>query len=176
MRALRGGGLGRGLEGRRNSRNQGSEERLTWWRGFCDCYFCPPLNEEGLGAVGAGRKEKRPTPSWRSSGRGALVQVPTFASPAPSRTQSGATLFSLRSLGPSRGPGASAWTVVFPGVGGGVPMARPPPSAPPLSCSTGSSDPYCIVKVDNEPIIRYRPRPAPPTPPAPPPTPTSKGV
>uniref|UniRef100_A0A8B9WSP8 Ras GTPase-activating protein 4B n=1 Tax=Bos mutus grunniens TaxID=30521 RepID=A0A8B9WSP8_BOSMU len=33
-------------------------------------------------------------------------------------------------------------------------MARPPPSVPPLSCSTGSSDPYCIVKVDNEPIIR----------------------
>ena len=39
-------------------------------------------------------------------------------------------------------------------------MARPPPSVPPLFCSTGSSDPYCIVKVDNEPIIRYRPRPA----------------
>ena len=39
-------------------------------------------------------------------------------------------------------------------------MARPPPSVPPLSCSTGSSDPYCIVKVDNEPIIRYRPRPS----------------
>lgn len=24
-----------------------------------------------------------------------------------------------------------------------------------MFCSTGSSDPYCIVKVDNEPIIRY---------------------
>ena len=56
-------------EGRRNSRNQGSEERLTWWRSFCGCYFCPPLYEAGLGAVGAGRKEKRPIPSWRSSGR-----------------------------------------------------------------------------------------------------------
>lgn len=85
-------------EGRRNSRNQGSEERLMWWRGFCDCYFCPPLNEAGLGAVGAGRKEKRPTPSWRSSGWRALVQVPAFASPAPSWTQGGGTLFSRRSL------------------------------------------------------------------------------
>jgi hypothetical protein len=41
---------------------------------------------------------------------------------------------------------------------------RPSPPAPPLarlSCSTGSSDPYCIVKVNNEPIIRYYPHPRP---------------
>lgn len=40
-----------GSPGRRNSRNQGSEERLTWWRGFCDCCFCPPLDEAGFGGL-----------------------------------------------------------------------------------------------------------------------------
>lgn len=45
----------------------------------------------------------------------------------------------------------SCWEA--PPAAGRAPSPSSP--APCLSCSTGSSDPYCIVKVDNEPIIRY---------------------
>lgn len=46
-----------------------------------------------------------------------------------------------------------------------LPLAAGQPRPALVSCSNGSSDPYCIVKVDNEPIIRYappQPAPAPP--------------
>lgn len=40
-----------------------------------------------------------------------------------------------------------------------LPLATGQPRPALVSCSNGSSDPYCIVKVDNEPIIRYAPPP-----------------
>ncbi|XP_010225435.1 PREDICTED: ras GTPase-activating protein 4-like [Tinamus guttatus] len=50
----------------------------------------------------------------------------------------------------------------LPGRCRGVPQPRASPgtaartalTGPALRCSTGSSDPYCIVKIDNEPIVR----------------------
>lgn len=116
-----------GSPGRRNSRNQGSEERLTWWRGFCDCCFCPPWTRQGLGAVGAAGRKKRPVLSWRSSGREPWCRFLPLPHQPPARPGVGAHFSAPEaSLGPSLGPGASAWTALSPGVGGGCPWpARP---------------------------------------------------
>lgn len=134
-----------GSPGRRNSRNQGSEERLTWWRGFCDCCFCPPLDEAGFGGCGSRQEGEETCPELEKQWPGSLGAGSCLCLTSLLPDQEwGHTFQPEASLGPSLGPGASAWTALSPGVGGGVPMARRPHQSLPSLAAPAAATPTAL--------------------------------